>query len=108
MSGSRTSPLDLKSGSTVKVSRMTDTTSIPNHHAHYAGFSGAAGLVAALSMSVGRDRDARLAARLSGLGPGDVVIDIGCGPGVAARHAASLGAKVIGVDPASVMLRVAR
>ena len=36
------------------------------------------------------------------------MVDIGCGPGVAARHAARLGARVIAVDPAAVMLRVAR
>src|SRR6266542_222763 len=87
---------------------MIEQTSVPNHHAHHAGFSGLAGLVAALSMIVGRDGDARLAARLSGIAPGDVVVDIGCGPGVAARHAARLGASVTGVDPAPVMLRVAR
>src|SRR5260370_28657455 len=59
-------------------------------------------------MVVGREGDARLVARLSGVRPGDVVVDVGCGPGVAARHAARLGASVIGVDPAPVMLRVAR
>jgi ubiquinone/menaquinone biosynthesis C-methylase UbiE len=64
--------------------------------------------MAALSMVVGRDRDARLAVELSGAGSGDVVVDIGCGPGVAARYAARLGARVTGVDPAPVMLRVAR
>src|SRR5207244_5069284 len=77
-------------------------------HADHAGCSGLVGLVAALSMVVGRDRDARLAARLSSVQSGDVVVDIGCGPGVAARHAARLGAGVTGVDPAPVMLRVAR
>jgi len=87
---------------------VTEQTSAPNHHAGYPGFSGATGLVAALSMIVGRDRDAQLAARLSGIAAGDVVVDIGCGPGVAARHAARLGASVTGVDPAPVMLRVAR
>lgn len=87
---------------------MIEETSVPNHHADHAGFSGPAGLVAALSMIGGRDGDARLAARLSGLGPDDAVVDIGCGPGVAARHAARLGAGVTGVDPAPVMLRVAR
>ena len=87
---------------------MIEETSVPNHHANHAGFSGPAGLVAALSMIGGRDGDARLAARLSGLGPDDAVVDVGCGPGVAARHAARLGAGVTGVDPAPVMLRVAR
>lgn len=87
---------------------MIEQTSVPNHHAEYPGFSGLAGLVAALSMVVGRDGDARLAVGLSGVGSGDVVVDIGCGPGVAVRYAARLGASVTGVDPAPVMLRVAR
>jgi ubiquinone/menaquinone biosynthesis C-methylase UbiE len=87
---------------------MTEKASVPNHHADYPGFSGAAGLVAALSMVGGRSGDARLVARLSGLVPGDVVVDIGCGPGVAARHGARLGAGVTGVAPAPIMLRVAR
>jgi ubiquinone/menaquinone biosynthesis C-methylase UbiE len=86
---------------------MTDTA-VPNHHANYPGFSGASGLVAALSMIAGREGDARFAARSTGLRPGDAVIDIGCGPGVAARLAAHLGAAVTGVDPAPIMLRVAR
>ena len=80
----------------------------PNHHADYAGFAGVSGLAAALSMTFGRNGDARLAARLSGMGSGDTVVDIGCGPGVAVRHAARLGAMVIGVDPAPVMLGVAK
>jgi ubiquinone/menaquinone biosynthesis C-methylase UbiE len=87
---------------------MSEHDLAPNHHAHYGKFSGPAGLVAALSMVVGRTGDARSAARLGGLGSGDVVVDIGCGPGVAVRHAARVGAAVTGVDPAPVMLRVAR
>jgi ubiquinone/menaquinone biosynthesis C-methylase UbiE len=87
---------------------MNERTAIPNHHADYPGFSGPAGLIAALSMSLGRSRDAQLAIRLSGLGSADVLVDVGCGPGVAARHAARLGASVTGVDPAPIMLRVAR
>jgi ubiquinone/menaquinone biosynthesis C-methylase UbiE len=87
---------------------MIDRTSAPNHHAHHRGFSGVFGLVAALSMVFGREGDARLAAGLSNLAPGDAVVDVGCGPGVAARHAAREGASVIGVDPAPVMLAVAR
>jgi ubiquinone/menaquinone biosynthesis C-methylase UbiE len=35
-------------------------------------------------------------------------VDVGCGPGTAVRQAAQLGASVVGVDPAAVMLRVAR
>jgi ubiquinone/menaquinone biosynthesis C-methylase UbiE len=78
----------------------------PNHHAHHRGFSGITGALAALTMTVGRDGDARLAAELTGLGPDDVLVDVGCGPGTAARHAASLGARVVAVDPADVMRRV--
>jgi ubiquinone/menaquinone biosynthesis C-methylase UbiE len=80
----------------------------PNHHADYPGFAGVTGLVAALSMVFGRKGDAQLAVRLSQMRPSDIVVDIGCGPGVAARYAARLGATVSGVDPAPVMLRVAR
>jgi ubiquinone/menaquinone biosynthesis C-methylase UbiE len=81
---------------------------VPNHHAHHAGFRGVTGLVAAISMSAGRGADARLATGLTRLGPGDAVVDVGCGPGAAARHAARIGASVVGVDPAPVMLRTAR
>ena len=87
---------------------MNQHTSVPNHHADYPGFSGMSGLVAALSMVTGRTGNAGLAVRLSAVGPGDSVVDIGCGPGVAARHAARLGATVTGVDPTPIMLRVAR
>jgi ubiquinone/menaquinone biosynthesis C-methylase UbiE len=87
---------------------MTNDTVIPNHHRDYPGFAGPTGLLAAASMAVGRDDDARIAAELAHAGPQDIVVDIGCGPGAAARYAARLGASVTGVDPAPVMLRVAR
>jgi ubiquinone/menaquinone biosynthesis C-methylase UbiE len=87
---------------------MSEEQVPPNHHAHHPGFSGPSGLLAALSMLVGRSGDARWAGELAGLEAGDDVIDIGCGPGVAARYAARQGARVVGVDPAPVMLRVAR
>lgn len=83
-------------------------TQVPNHHAHYPGFAGPSGLLAALSMSVGREADAAVAIELTGLSAADRLVDLGCGPGTAARRAARLGATVIGVDPAPVMLRVAR
>jgi ubiquinone/menaquinone biosynthesis C-methylase UbiE len=38
---------------------------------------------------------------------GDAVVDLGCGPGNAARVAVKRGATAIGVDPARVMRRVA-
>lgn len=85
-----------------------DLQTVPNHHADHPGFSGLTGVLAALTFTVGRKADAALAWRLSGAGAGDTVIDIGCGPGVAARNAAARGATVIGVDPAPVMIRVAK
>ena len=81
---------------------------VPNHHADHGGFSGCSGLVAAVGFLSGRDDAARLAIDLAELQPGDRLVDIGCGPGVAVHHARSLGAEVVGVDPATVMLRVAR
>jgi ubiquinone/menaquinone biosynthesis C-methylase UbiE len=59
-------------------------------------------------MTVGRQADAALAIELARLDPGDHVVDLGCGPGTAARRAARTGARVTGIDPAPVMLRVAR
>lgn len=80
----------------------------PNHHADHPGFCGLRGLIGAATMVLGRQGDARLAERLSGgLGPGDTVVDIGCGPGAAVRYAARARAATIGVDPAPVMLRLA-
>jgi ubiquinone/menaquinone biosynthesis C-methylase UbiE len=87
---------------------MSNDTLIPNHHRHYPGFSGLTGLLAAASMTVARNGDARVAADLGRVGPHDIVVDVGCGPGAAARYAARLGASVTGIDPAPVMLRVAR
>jgi ubiquinone/menaquinone biosynthesis C-methylase UbiE len=89
-------------------SRNTQEQTVPNHHAHYGGFSGISGVVAAMSMAVGRGGDARLATHLGAVERGGTVVDVGCGPGVAARHAARAGATVIGIDPAPVMRRVAR
>jgi ubiquinone/menaquinone biosynthesis C-methylase UbiE len=59
-------------------------------------------------MRSGRTADAELAITLTDLRPGKRVVDIGCGPGVAARLAAERRAAVTGVDPAEVMLGVAR
>jgi ubiquinone/menaquinone biosynthesis C-methylase UbiE len=85
----------------------TSSTLAPNHHARDGGFHGLAGVAAALSMVVGREADARVAIELTDLHAGDRLVDVGCGPGVALRRAARLGATVTGIDPAPVMRRVA-
>ena len=59
---------------------MTDLV-VPNHHAHYPGFAGVTGLVAAMSFLKGRDDTASLACDLVNLGHGEHLVDIGSGPG---------------------------
>ena len=80
---------------------------VPNHHADHPGFAGPVALLAAAGMVLRGKADARLAERLSELTANDSVADIGCGPGTAARRAATLGASVVGGDPAPVMLSLA-
>ncbi|MGH3882514.1 MAG: class I SAM-dependent methyltransferase [Pseudonocardiaceae bacterium] len=84
---------------------MTDTV---NHHADHPGFAGVTGLLAGLTMILGRGAVARLTADLAAVSDADRVVDVGCGPGAAVREAARRGARVTGVDPAPVMLRLAR
>jgi ubiquinone/menaquinone biosynthesis C-methylase UbiE len=71
-------------------------------------FQGVSGLAIGTVMLVGRGSLSRLVADLAGVGPGDRVLDVGCGPGGAAREAARRGAEVTGVDPARLMLRLGR
>jgi ubiquinone/menaquinone biosynthesis C-methylase UbiE len=79
-----------------------------NHHADHPGFAGPIGLFAALTMLVvGRAR-ARFVTDLASVSSSDRVVDIGCGPGNSVRAAAGRGARVVGVDPARLMLGVAR
>src|SRR6266511_650743 len=84
------------------------TALVPNHHADYQGFSGIGGLAAGLTMIIGRGAVARLAADVTAVADEDHVVDVGCGPGTAARVAERRGARVTGVEPASVMLKLAR
>ena len=77
-----------------------------NHHADFPGFAGPTGALAGLIMLAGRGGVARLAADLASVSRADHVVDVGCGPG--AREAARRGARVTGVDPATVMLRLAQ
>nr|MDT0523936.1 class I SAM-dependent methyltransferase [Streptomyces sp. DSM 41633] len=79
-----------------------------NHHADHPGFAGVTGVLCGLAfLLVGRAK-ARLAADTAQLSSADHVVDVGCGPGTAARVAARRGARVTGVDPSSTMLRIAR
>ena len=85
---------------------MTDLA--PNHHADHGGFSGIPGTLLGLGMlAFGRTR-ARRAVNAADVSDADHVVDLGCGPGTAARAAARAGARVSGVDPSPVMLRIAR
>ncbi|MET0901639.1 MAG: class I SAM-dependent methyltransferase [Acidimicrobiales bacterium] len=86
----------------------TSTDHRPNHHADQHAFRGVVGLLAGLSMTIGREREALLATDLTQLTAEDRLVDVGCGPGSAARFAARRGAHVTGIDPASVMLDLAR
>ncbi|MGH3435941.1 MAG: class I SAM-dependent methyltransferase [Sciscionella sp.] len=79
-----------------------------NHHADHRGFGGVTGLIAGLVMLMAGGARARLAVDVASVSGADRVVDIGCGPGRSVRIAARRGAAVIGVDPASVMLRLAR
>jgi ubiquinone/menaquinone biosynthesis C-methylase UbiE len=79
-----------------------------NHHGDHPGFAGAIGLVAGLGMLIKGRGYARLAVELASVSDADHVVDIGCGPGNAVRAAARRGARAVGVDPAPVMLRLAR
>ena len=79
-----------------------------NHHADHPGFSGVTGVLCGLVfLLVGRAK-AQLAADIARLSSADHVVDVGCGPGTAARVATRRGAQVTGVDPSSTMLRIAR
>jgi len=82
--------------------------SIVNHHAGHAGCAGLTGLLAGLVMLFFGRSAARLVVDLARVLAADRVVDLGCGPGTAARRAARTGAQVTGVDPSGEMLRIAR
>jgi ubiquinone/menaquinone biosynthesis C-methylase UbiE len=81
---------------------------VANHHAHHRAFAGVSGAAVGLTLAATGGPMARLAAELAGVERDDHVVDVGCGPGTAARRAARLGATVTAIDPARVMLRLAR
>jgi len=81
---------------------------VANHHAHYPAFSGITGVLLGLRFAFSRNDRSRVAVDLANVSPGDRAVDIGCGPGNAVKEAARRGATATGVDPAPVMLRLAR
>jgi ubiquinone/menaquinone biosynthesis C-methylase UbiE len=89
------------------------TATDPRHeepaHAHWHPTHGVLfETVCALSMTLGRGAMARAVAELAGLSRADVVVDVGCGPGTAARRARRTAGEVFGVDPSAPMLRLGR
>ncbi len=86
---------------------MTATV-VPNHHADHPGFAGPSGALYALLFALGGRRKARAVAGWADVGPGDHVVDVGCGSGPAVRAALGRGATADGVDPSTAMLAVAR
>jgi ubiquinone/menaquinone biosynthesis C-methylase UbiE len=88
---------------------MDSPSDLPvNHHAEGHRFAGPFGLLIALGMLAFARKRARLVVEVAGLSSADHAVDIGCGPGAAVRAAARSGARVTGVDPAPLMLRLAR
>lgn len=88
---------------------MSTAEGLPvNHHADHPGFAGVPGALIGLVLLLMGRASARLAADITDVSSEDTVVDIGCGPGGAVREAARRGARAVGVDPAPVMLRLAR
>jgi ubiquinone/menaquinone biosynthesis C-methylase UbiE len=65
-------------------------------------------IITTVSMTAGRGPLARAVADAAELTPADQVVDIGCGPGTAVRHAARRAAAAVDIDPDPAMLRLAR
>jgi ubiquinone/menaquinone biosynthesis C-methylase UbiE len=53
-------------------------------------------------------RSNRIVVDVAGLSPEDQTLDIGCGPGVAVRHAAVTVTRAVGVDRSSAMVDIAK
>jgi ubiquinone/menaquinone biosynthesis C-methylase UbiE len=95
----------LTDGQSVGGSAAMASRSLSHHGSRE--FDGPLGFVAGLAMAVGRGRVARFVADVAEVGPGDRVVDVGCGPGRFLREAAERGAEAVGVDPSVRMRRLA-
>ena len=60
------------------------------------------------SFTKGTDQEVAFLARTLGLGPGQRVLDVGCGPGRHSRALAALGCEVVGLDISAPFLLAAR
>src|SRR5439155_27702 len=72
---------------------MAEDVFAPNHHCDHPGFSGLSGLVAAITFTRGRDRDAALAVRLAQLTAGDPPVAVPPRPRGGAPPAPGLAAR---------------
>lgn len=79
----------------------------PNHHAGEGAFSGVPGLLLGAGMALLGGPNARVVNDIAGVRAEDRVVDVGCGPGTAAREAARRGAEVVGIEPADMLRRMA-
>ncbi len=78
----------------------------PKHGIH-GSLDGPLGTVAGLTMVWGRRTLVDWLVDAAAIRDGNVVVDVGCGPGSAARAAARRGAAVTGIDPSTSMLKLA-
>lgn len=73
----------------------------------HGSLDGPLGTLAGLTMVLGRRTLVDWIVQAAAVGPGTTVVDVGCGPGSAARAAARRGAAVTGIDPSASMQRLA-
>ena len=88
---------------------MTTHPRLKAFFSQFARPQGTLGVVAAFVMAVENRKTNERLVDLAGLRDGDRAIDVGCGPGMAVRHAARVpGVTVTGVDVSETSIAVAR
>jgi ubiquinone/menaquinone biosynthesis C-methylase UbiE len=86
---------------------MHSHTTHSHTHGLHGSLDGPLGTMAGLTMVWGRRKLVDWLVDAAAIRPGTALVDVGCGPGSAARAAARRGADVIGIDPSSSMLKLA-
>jgi ubiquinone/menaquinone biosynthesis C-methylase UbiE len=74
----------------------------------HGSLDGPIGTLAGLTMVWGRRKLVDWLVETAAITPATTLVDVGCGPGSAARAAARRGAAVTGIDPSPSMLALAR